>query len=233
MARIAVVEDDPSIADLVSLYLRHEGHEVEGFADGAVALRSFQGEPDRWALLLVDLMLPGLDGRGLVRRIRDESDVPIVMLTALDDARDKLEGFALGADDYLTKPFDPAELLARVRAVLRRSATCKGQTATTDAITVGNMSLSVAARSVSVAGHDLDLRPKEFDLLRALVEHSGAAMSRGQLVERVWRDEVDGDTRTVDMHVSRLRDRLATAGATADIETVRSFGYRLRERASP
>lgn len=233
MARIAVVEDDPSISELVALYLRHEGHEVDIVSDGAVALRAFRAEPHRWALLLVDLMLPGLDGRGLVRRIRDESDVPIIMLTALDDGRDKLEGFALGADDYLTKPFDPAELVARVRAVLRRSSTSTPQTEETDAVTVGNVSLSVGSRSVSVSGHVMDLRPREFDLLRAMVEHTGAAMSRGQLLERVWRDEVDGDTRTVDMHVSRLRDRLATAGATAEIETVRSFGYRLRERASP
>jgi len=228
-----MVEDDPSIAELVALYLRHEGHEVDGFANGVDALRSFRAKPDRWALLLVDLMLPGLDGRGLVRRIREESDVPIVMLTALDDARDKLEGFALGADDYLTKPFDPAELVARVRAVLRRSAIPARQAEATDAITVGNICLSLDARSVTVSGQVIDLRPKEFDLLRAMVEHAGAAMSRGQLLERVWHDEVEGDTRTVDMHVSRLRDRLATAGATAEIETVRSFGYRLRERASP
>jgi len=228
-----VVEDDPSIAALVALYLRHEGHEVDAVADGDVALRSFQRDPDRWALLLVDVMLLGLDGRGLVRRIRDESAVPIILLTALDDVRDKLEGFALGADDYLTKPFDPAELVARVRAVLRRSRVSAADEAPTDRLVVGNVAVSDVARAATVDGHAIDLRPRELELLRALVDHRGAAMSRGQLLERVWRDAVDGDTRTVDMHVSRLRERLASAGATVEIETVRSFGYRLRERAEP
>lgn len=231
MARIAVVEDDPGIAELVGLYLGHEGHEVESFVDGAVALRAYREDPRRWALLLVDLMLPGLDGRGLVRRIRDESTVPIIMLTALDDPRDLLEGFALGADDYLTKPFDARELVARVTAVLRRSLVVASTSASIDETKVGDLTISADARTATVAGDELPLRPKEFDLLLTLILHRGAAMSRSQLLERVWHDEVEGDTRTVDMHISRLRERLRSAGASVEIETVRSFGYRLRSRA--
>lgn len=230
MARIAVVEDDPSIAELVALYLRHDGHQVDVVADGADALRRFSAEPGRWDLLVVDLMLPGLDGRGLARRVRSESAVPIIMLTALDDPRDKLEGFALGADDYVAKPFEPAELVARVRAVLRRSTTPVTAADGDHGVVVGNLRVSSVSRSAEVDGATVELRPRELALLIVLAEHRGAALSRAQLLELVWRDEVDGDTRTVDMHVSRLRERLRDAEATVEIETVRSFGYRLRER---
>ena len=225
-----MVEDDPSIAGLVALYLRHDGHEVDLVANGADALRWFQADPVRWDLLVVDLMLPGLDGRGLARRVRTESGVPIIMLTALDGPTDRLEGFALGADDYVAKPFVPAELVARVRAVLRRSTPVAAPIAGVEGVVVGNLTVSTLSRSAEVEGTTIDLRPRELALLIALAEHPGAALSRGQLLELVWRDEVDGDTRTVDMHVSRLRERLRAAGATVAIETVRSFGYRLRER---
>src|ERR687895_65381 len=169
MARVLVVEDDASIAELVRLYLTHAGHEVEVVADGVTALRRFEETAATTDLVLLALMLPGLDGRGLCRRIRAGAGgrpaVPIVMLTALDDPRDTIEGLDLGADDYLTKPFNPAELVARVRAVLRRSAPAP-----------------------------------------------------------------PADPRPVDVHVPRLRDKLAAAGAGLAIETVRSVGYRLVRR---
>jgi two-component system alkaline phosphatase synthesis response regulator PhoP/two-component system response regulator MtrA len=238
MARILVVEDDPSIADLVRLYLRREGHEVEIVDNGATALRRFEATAQETDLVVLDLMLPGLDGRGVCRRIRDASAVPIVMLTALDDDRDKIEGLDLGADDYVTKPFNPQELVARVRAILRRATAPRGYPAPAAAeagrsIDVGNARIALDARRLLVDGEDVPLRTKEFDLLAAFAQSAGIVLTRDQLLERVWGGEFEGDTRTVDVHVSRLRDRLAAAGARLEIETVRSVGYRLAVSRQP
>ena len=231
MSRILIVEDDPPIADLVALYLRHEGHEIDVVADGLVALRRLETAPDMVDLVVLDLMLPGLDGRGLCRRLRDASTVPVIMLTALDDDRDKIEGLELGADDYLTKPFNPRELVARVRAVLRRAAhptPAPEMTRTHGEIfTLGAAVLDLAARRFLVHDTEIVLRTKEFDLLAALAGRPGIVFSRDQLLERVWGGAFDGDTRTVDVHVSRLREKLATAECSVEIETVRSVGYRL------
>jgi DNA-binding response OmpR family regulator len=172
-------------------------------------------------------MLPGLDGRGVARRIRAFSDVPIIMLTALDDARDKVEGLDIGADDYLTKPFNPDELLARVRAILRRTTRSSTASLHPDRISAGNLEIDPTARRVVIAGDELPLRAKEFDLLLALARHAGMALSRDQLLDLVWDGGFGADTRTVDVHVSRLRERLADAQASVAIETIRSVGYRL------
>ena len=230
MPRILVVEDNRAIADLVGLYLRHDGHVVTAVASGLDALALFESDPAELDLVVLDLMLPGLDGRGVCRRIRDISAIPILMLTALDDDRDKLHGFDLGADDYLTKPFNPNELVARVRAILRR-ATATNPTIGQPSPRIGNIDLDLDRRTLVVAGTDVLLRTKEFDLLAAFAERAGIVLSRERLLERVWAGEFDGDTRTVDVHVSRLREKLASAGATISIETVRSVGYRLREHA--
>jgi DNA-binding response OmpR family regulator len=228
MARILVVEDDPAIAELVRLYLRREGHAVELVSNGAVALRRLETSADEVDLVVLDLMLPGLDGRGVCRRLRAIADVPVIMLTALDDDRDKIEGFALGADDYLTKPFNPNELVARVRAILRRATrSSPPASAATRALRLGNTTIDLDTRRVLVAGQAVRLRTKEFDLLAALAARAGVVLTRDQLLERVWSETFDRDTRTVDVHVSRLRDRLAAAGANVEIETVRSVGYRL------
>lgn len=230
MPTILVVEDDPPIAELIRLYLRRSGHDVETEANGAIALQRLTANPDRFALIVLDLMLPGLDGRGLCRRVRETSSVPIIMLTALDDDRDKIEGLDLGADDYLTKPFNPDELVARVHALLRRASTWTSQTTPStrpQTIVIGNLTLDPPARRLTVAGTDVTLRTKEFDLLLILALNRGIVLSRDQLLQNVWANDVDGDSRTVDVHISRLRDRLRAAHATVEIETVRSVGYRL------
>jgi DNA-binding response OmpR family regulator len=227
VARVLVVEDDRAIADLVALYLRKDGHEVELIPDGAEALRRLEHNPSAIDLIVLDLMLPGLDGRGVARRVRAVADTPIVMLTALDDDRDKLEGLDLGADDYVTKPFNPAELAARIRAILRRVARPSSSPAAREGISVGNVHLDLSAHRVFVDGAECPLRAKEFDLLAAFAANPNIVLTRDALLERVWGGEFDGDTRTVDVHISRLRERLAAASASVSIETVRSVGYRL------
>jgi DNA-binding response OmpR family regulator len=227
MACVMVVEDDRSIADLVALYLRKEGHQAEIFQSGSEALRRFESERAKPDLIVLDLMLPGLDGRGIARRVRAAGSTPIIMLTALDDDRDIIEGLDLGADDYLTKPFNPDELVARVRAILRRSQpTDSRQLPQTRDVRFGNTCVRSTARRVFVDETELSLRTKEFDLLAAFIGHIGVVLTRDQLLERVWGGEFDGDTRTVDVHISRLRERLQNAGASIVIETIRSVGYR-------
>lgn len=229
MARVLVVEDDPAIADLVALYLRHDGHDVDLSSDGLSALTAVEVAPTAYGLVILDLMLPGLDGRGVCRRIRDVSPVPIIMLTALDDDRDKIEGLELGADDYLTKPFNPKELVARVHAVLRRatSTSVVEHRSPNAVIRIGNAALDLESRRLILHGQEIPLRTKEFDLLATFAARPGVAFTREQLLDRVWDLEVAGDTRTVDVHVSRLREKLAAAGVTATIDTIRSIGYRL------
>lgn len=223
-----VVEDDRAIADLVALYLRKEGHEIEIVGNGAEAYDRYERATAKPDLIVLDLMLPGLDGRGVARRVRALGDTPIIMLTALDDDRDKIEGLELGADDYLTKPFNPLELVARVRAILRRSLRAATPPADPGAsLRIGNTRLQLDSRRVFVDETELPLRTKEFDLLAALMGHANVVLTRDLLLERVWGGGFDGDTRTVDVHISRLRERLASAGASIVIETVRSVGYRL------
>ena len=220
MSQILIIEDDRHIAELVRLYLQREGHDVRIAGDGREGLRLFgEDEPD---LVLLDLMLPGLHGRDVCRAIRTRSATPVLMLTALDDERDVVAGLDLGADDYITKPFKPRELVARVRAALRRSG---GLPAVAQEVAVGDLVLNAHAREAHVDGHPIDLRAKEFDLLMALAAHPKVVLTREQLLQQVWGREYDIDTRTVDVHVNRLRARLV--GSTAEIETVRGVGYRL------
>jgi DNA-binding response OmpR family regulator len=227
MACVMVVEDDRAIADLVALYLRKDGHETELFQSGPEALRRFESERAKPDLIVLDLMLPGLDGRGIARRVRAAGNTPIIMLTALDDDRDKIDGLNLGADDYLTKPFNPDELVARVRAILRRSQpTAAHPSPHNRDERFGNTRIESTARRVFVDETELSLRTKEFDLLAAFIDHIGLVLTREHLLERVWGGELDGDTRTIDVHISRLRERLQNAGASIVIDTVRSVGYR-------
>lgn len=220
MARVLVVEDDRRISDLVALYLRNEGHEVIQAFDGREGVRlSGLEEPD---LIILDLMLPGLHGRDAAIAIRRRSAVPILMLTALDDERDVVEGLDVGADDYITKPFQPSVLLARVRAALRRSS---GLAAVTREIEVGDMLLVPEERSLTIGGEAIDLRAKEYDLLLTLAGNPYVVHSREQLLENVWRGEYGIDSRTVDVHINRLRARVGHSNV--DIETVRGIGYRL------
>ncbi len=221
MSRILIVEDDQRIAGLIRLYLEREGYEVAIAGDGREGLRRFaEFEPD---LVILDLMLPGLHGREVCRAIRLRSAVPVLMLTALDDERDVVEGLDLGADDYVTKPFRPKELLARVRAALRRSA---GPAAVAREIVVGDLVIRPEERTALAAGRAIDLRAKEFDLLLALAARPRIVFTREQLLEQVWGREWDVDARTVDVHINRLRARLE--GCATEIEPVRGVGYRLR-----
>jgi DNA-binding response OmpR family regulator len=219
---ILVVEDDKNIAELVRLYLRNEGFRVEIARTGREALERHRTLKP--SLVVLDLMLPEIDGLEVCRRLRREANTPVIMLTARSDDVDKIVGLELGADDYVTKPFNPRELVARVKAVLRRAESHPAQEAE-EVITVGDVTLDTARREVHAGGRPLTLRAKEFDLLAALLRHPGVVMSRERLLSEVWGYEWAGDTRTVDVHIAWLRDKLA--GSTVRIETVWGVGYKL------
>jgi DNA-binding response OmpR family regulator len=205
------------------MYLEKEGFRVEAASDGRQALNLVQNRPP--ALMVLDLMLPQIDGWEVCRQVRAQSDLPIIMLTARDDDVDKIVGLELGADDYLTKPFNPRELVARVKAILRRSqAQAKPSSAP---IHLGNLTIDPAGRQVWVNQQLVKLRAKEFDLLQALMEHKNIVLSREQLLELVWGFDFAGQTRTVDMHIAHLREKLSAAHPT--IETVWGVGYKLVE----
>jgi len=205
------------------MYLEREGFHVQAASDGAKALEMIARQPP--ALLVLDLMLPKVDGWEVCRRVRAGKaapDLPIVMLTARDDDVDKIVGLELGADDYVTKPFNPRELVARVKAILRRTQRAARAEAP---IHVGDLTIDPARHEVTVAGRMVELRPKEFDLLVVLAEHRGLVLSREQLLDLVWGYDFYGETRTVDVHVAHLRKRLA--GSSVEIETVLAVGYKL------
>jgi len=218
--RILVVDDEANIRDLAALYLQKEGFVVEGAVDGEDALARFEASPPD--LVILDLMMPGLDGFEVCRRIRRVSDVPILMLTARNEDVDKIVGLELGADDYLTKPFNPREMVARVKAILRRAA---GGRRKGEALRIANLTVDKARREARVDGELIPLRTKEFDLLVAFVENEGIALTRDRLLETVWGYEYAGETRTVDVHVQHLRAKLAKA--KVQIETLRGVGYKL------
>jgi DNA-binding response OmpR family regulator len=226
---ILIAEDEPNIASFAKMYLEAAGFRVEVAEQGDDALERIGAErPD---LLLLDLNLPGVDGFEITRRVRqgDASSMPILMLTARDDAVDKVVGLELGADDYVTKPFDPRELVARVRAVLRRS---DGRVDASDddlppVLEVDDLRIEVGPREVFVKGDEVALTPKEFDLLTALVQARGLVLSREQLLERVWGYTFLGDSRTIDVHVRQLRRKL---GDACPIETVWGTGYKVPAR---
>jgi DNA-binding response OmpR family regulator len=220
---ILIVDDEANIVELAQMYLEQEGYRVESALDGERALHMVaQKTPD---LLVLDLMLPKIDGWEVCRRVRigtDVPDLPIIMLTARDEDVDKIVGLELGADDYMTKPFNPRELVARVRALLRRVGhTSQRQSA----IRVGDVTVDLARHEVTIAGESVDLRPKEFDLLHTLAEHVGLVLSRDQLLDLVWGYDFYGETRTVDVHIAHLRKRLTNA--SVQIETVMGVGYKL------
>lgn len=220
MARVLVVEDDRRISDLIKIYLENEEHQVSQAFDGREGVRlAGLEEPD---LIILDLMLPGLHGRDACTAIRQSSVVPILMVTALDDDRDVVEGLDVGADDYITKPFQPNILMARVRALLRRAS---GAAELVRKITVGDMELRPEERTVRVSGEAVDLRTKELELLLALAEAPQIVHTRENLLQSVWGREYDVDTRTVDVHVNRLRSKVAHSNV--EIETVRGVGYRI------
>ena len=218
---VLVVEDESSIASFVALYLKNAGYSVRTAATGAEGLA--QVESERPDLIVLDLMLPDVDGIEVCRRIRKDSDVPILMLTARDEDVDKIIGLEVGADDYLTKPFNPRELVARVKSVLRR-ATSDRRIDEGDEIRHGDLSINSGRREVLVGDDEIQLAPKEFDLLWELLDHRGIVLTRDQLLERVWGYTFAGDTRTVDVHVRQIRRKL---GDASPIVTVWGVGYKV------
>jgi DNA-binding response OmpR family regulator len=218
---ILVVEDESSIASFVSLYLKNAGYTVRTAATGGEALS--QAAAHEPSLIVLDLMLPDIDGIEVCKRIRQRSDVPILMLTARDEDVDKIIGLEVGADDYLTKPFNPRELVARVKSVLRR-ATPERRERENEVMVHGDLSIDAGRREVHVGEEEIQLAPKEFDLLWELLDHRGLVLTRDQLLERVWGYTFAGDTRTVDVHVRQLRRKL---GDASPIVTVWGVGYKV------
>jgi two-component system, OmpR family, alkaline phosphatase synthesis response regulator PhoP len=219
---ILVVDDEVNIVELAKLYLEREGYSVISANDGQAALQRV--EHDAPALMILDLMLPRLDGYEVCRQVRAGSDLPIIMLTARDEDIDKIIGLELGADDYMTKPFNPRELVARVRALLRRAGAPHAD-APAAPLRLSDLVIDAARREVTVAGRPATLRTKEFDLLQSLAEHRGRVLTREQLLSLVWGFDFYGQTRTVDVHIAHLRKVLA--GSSVTIETITGVGYKL------
>lgn len=220
MTTVLVVDDEKNIVKLAELYLSAEGFDVISAGDGATALETVKDrQPD---LIVLDIMLPEIDGWEVCRRLRRTSQVPIIMLTARSDDVDKIVGLELGADDYVVKPFNPRELVARVKAVLRRT---EAEREPHDVLNVGDVRIDIPSREVYVKGEAVSLRAKEFDLLAWFARHQGMVLTRNQLLDAVWGYEFYGDTRTVDVHVAHLRDKLE--GSNVAIETVWGVGYKL------
>lgn len=226
-ARVVVVDDDEHIRELASLYLAKEGFDVTCAVDGTSAVATIQRVNP--SLVVLDLMLPGMSGFDVCKEVRQSSNVPIIMLTARDEDVDKIVGLELGADDYLTKPFNPRELVARVKAILRRAEAGATQAAG-PVIQIAGLRIDKLRREVTAAGQEMTLRTKEFDLLTALAENAGIVLTREQLLDRVWGYNFYGETRTVDVHVQHVRAKLAGTGL--GIATVRGVGYKLVEDAS-
>jgi two-component system phosphate regulon response regulator PhoB len=223
--RVLIVDDEPDILALCSYHLAKAGYRVSTAATGPEGLAGAREE--RPALIVLDLMLPGMSGFDVLERIRADvatRDIAVLMLTARREEPDRIRGLSLGADDYLTKPFSPQELVLRVGAILRRTA--GSAVSPTDHLTVGPIAIDRAAHRVSIDGRDIELTPTEYKLLLTLAERRGRVQARAHLLETVWDAAPDIQTRTVDMHVQRLRAKLGPAGEL--IETVRGFGYRLR-----
>lgn len=220
MPKILVVDDEPNIIELTKLYLEREGYEVEGVSSGQEALaRRSAFRPD---LIILDLMLPDVDGFEVCRQIRAKNDIPILMLTARKEDVDKIVGLELGADDYFTKPFNPRELVARVKAILRRYQA--GQKVS-DTIDIGNLRLDLARHEVTISGKPVKLRTKEFALLCAFAQNLGVVFSRDKLLDLVWGYDYYGETRTVDVHINHLREKMT--GSSVSIETLRGTGYKM------
>ena len=226
VARVLVVEDEAALADTIAYTLRQEGIEVALAADGEEALERFRSAPP--SLVLLDLMLPKLSGLDVCRRIRAESTVPIVMLTAKDSEADKVTGLELGADDYVTKPFSMRELVSRIRAQLRRAAiTAPSESPAEGRLAGGPIEVDPDHHEASVRGRPLQLTPKEFELLELFLLRKGRLLTRERLIEEVWGPDYFGDTRTLDVHVKRLRQKIEEdPHQPRHIVTVRGLGYK-------
>ena len=223
MTRILIVEDEPSLSEPLSFLLRREGYETEIAADGREALAAF--DRDGADLVLLDLMLPGLPGTEVCRELRTRSSVPIIMLTAKDSEVDIVVGLELGADDYVTKPYSTRELLARIRAVLRRRI--EVDDLDESVLEVGGVRMDVDRHAVSVGGKEVPMPLKEFELLELLLRNAGRVLTRGQLIDRIWGADYFGDTKTLDVHIKRIRSKIEVdPSQPVLLLTVRGLGYR-------
>ena len=224
MTRVLVVEDEESYSDALAYVLRKEGFEVATADTGPAALEEFEkGGAD---IVLLDLMLPGLPGTEVCRRIRATSNVPVIMVSAKDDEVDKVVGLEIGADDYVTKPYSPRELVARIRAVLRRGTDANDAAPAT--LEGGPVRMDVERHVVTVRGAEVPMPLKEFELLEMLMRNVGRVLTRSQLIDRVWGADYVGDTKTLDVHVKRLRAKIEDdPGAPVHLVTVRGLGYKL------
>jgi two-component system alkaline phosphatase synthesis response regulator PhoP len=225
VAKILLIDDEPSIHNVVTAYLNAEGYEYLSAVDGPGGLsaaRTFQ--PD---LIVLDVMLPGMDGIELLANLRRESNVYVILLTARSEETDKIVGLSVGADDYLTKPFSPRELIARIKAALRRMQSVENPEIAGSAMTFPHIRIDPSARRVWVEERLIDLTAVEFDLLVALANHQGMVLSREQLLEKVWGYDYFGDTRVVDVHIGHVRQKL---GNDIFIETIRGVGYRFEDK---
>ncbi len=227
MAKILVVDDEPTYRDALAFNLRRDGYQVAVAADGVAAVAAFETEsPD---LILLDLMLPGLSGIEVCKRVRTTSNVPIIMVTAKDDEVDKVVGLEVGADDYLTKPYSYRELVARIRAVLRRtSPTDKVEAEPPAVLEVGDLTLDSDAHVVTVGGTPVQMPLREFELLEMFMENPGRVLTRAQILDRIWGLDYIGDTKTLDVHVKRIRAKIEEDPAHPQVLiTVRGLGYKL------
>ena len=223
MTRILIVEDEPSLAEPLAFLLEREGYEPTIAADGLAAVAEF--ERNGSDLILLDLMLPGLSGTEVCKEIRSRSSVPIIMLTAKDSEIDIVVGLELGADDYVTKPYSSRELLARIRAILRRRV--EDEVASDAVLEAGSVRMDVERHTVAVGGKETKMPLKEFELLEVLLRNAGRVLTRGQLIDRVWGADYYGDTKTLDVHIKRIRSRIEdNPSEPTMLLTVRGLGYR-------
>ncbi len=224
-AKVLVVDDDYNIAELIRLYLEKEGHEVNTVYSGKAALDAFYSwTPD---IVILDIMLPEIDGYDICRQIRKVSSIPIIMLTARGETFDKVLGLELGADDYLVKPFEPKELIARVKAVLRRANSFEGAA---EEVVYSQLVINKSDYSITFRGKRVDLPPKELELFYFLASHPNQVFTREQLLERLWGYDFMGDSRTVDVHVKRLREKFSDETLRWEIKTVWGVGYKFEVR---
>ncbi|WP_442602954.1 response regulator transcription factor [Paenibacillus sp. KN14-4R] len=224
MTQLLIVDDDPHIRELVRLFLQGEGLDISEASDGEEALRMF--ESMKFDMVILDIMMPNMDGWELCRRLREYSTaLPLLMLTAKGETAQKVKGFNLGTDDYLVKPFEPQELVVRVKALLKRYRIEVSQT-----VRIGDLELNRKTFEIKSGNHSLTLPLKEFELLFKLASNPGKTFSRDQLIEQIWGFDYEGDDRTVDVHIKRLRERFPEAQSSFVITTIRGLGYRLEDR---
>lgn len=220
MIKILVVDDDPHIRELIKVFLRDEGFDLYEANDGVQALSIF--ESLKVDLVILDIMMPNMDGWELCHELRKHYDIPLLMLTAQGETRQKIKGFELGTDDYLVKPFEPAELVARVKALLKRY-----RISTSQIVQIGDLVLNRQTYEMTAGGQDLTLPLKEFELLFKLASYAGKTISREQLIEDIWGYDFEGNERTLDVHINRLRERFPENRHSFRIKTIRGLGYRL------